>query len=130
MTTRKKNGRPTVMTIEVIEKLEGAFLLGCSDNEACFIAKISPAALYNYQDKHPEFTERKTLMKEYPTYLARQAVTNGFKRDPNLALKYLERKAKAEFSLRTETDITTDGQPLKALVEFIDARQSSNTNTD
>ena len=125
---RKKLGRPTVMTPEVIEKLEGAFLLGCTDNEAVFIANISPAALYQYQEANPAFTERKALMKEYPTYLARQAVTNGFKRDPKLALAYLERKAKSEFSLRTETDVTSGGQPLKALVEFVNGNNDNKTS--
>lgn len=94
-------GRPTVFDELTLQKLEEAFLLGCSDLEACFVANISSSSLYNYQRENPEFLQRKQQMKEYPTYLARQSVIKGFK-DGDLALKYLERKKKDEFSIRQE----------------------------
>lgn len=102
--------RPTVMTQEVIDKLEYAFALGCSDNEACLHADISPATLYNHQEKHPEFLERKTLLKDRPLFLAREAVLKGFRHDPNLGLKYLERKLRNEFSLKVEQDLNHSGE--------------------
>jgi hypothetical protein len=95
-------GRPTVMTPEVIAKLEEAFAWGCTDIEACLWADIAPATLYQYQEKNPEFTERKEELKETPIMLARQSVLRGMKNNPELALKFLERKAKKEFSLRSE----------------------------
>lgn len=95
-------GRPTVMTPELIAKLEYAFSLGCTDNEACFHADIAPATLYKYQDQNPAFTERKHLLKDSPIFLARQSVLRGLKDSPELALKFLERKKKDEFSLRSE----------------------------
>ena len=52
---RDNFGRPTVMTNPVLEKLEWAFLLGCSDKEACLWANIAPATLYNYQTKFPGY---------------------------------------------------------------------------
>lgn len=97
-------GRPTVMTQEVVNKLEYAFSIGCSDLEACFYADISKQTLYNYQAKNPEFIDRKERLKENPTFLARATLVNGVKSDPDLALKYLERKKKDEFSLRVENE--------------------------
>lgn len=98
-------GRPTVMTDEVISRLEEAFVWGCTDNEACLWADIAPATLYKYQDKNPEFTERKDALKQTPILQARKSVINGFT-DPRIALQFLERKKKDEFSLKTETEIT------------------------
>lgn len=122
-------GRKSVMTPETIEKLEQAFLYGATDKEACLVADISPAALYQYQEKNPKFTERKALLKEMPVYQAREAVIKSFRRDPNLALKYLERKKKSEFSLRTETDVTSGGEKVNiALVRFEDGDDRDKTS--
>jgi hypothetical protein len=95
-------GRPPKLTKEVILKLEEAFLLGCSDLEACLVADISKTALYNYQAKHPEFVDRKEMLKKTPIYKARKCVVEECENNPDLALKYLERKNKKEFSLRQE----------------------------
>ena len=89
------------MTPKVIAKLEEAFAWGCSDVEACLWADIATKTLYVYQEKHPEFAQRKAELKEKPILLARKSVVNGL-RNPDLALKFLERKAKSEFSLRQE----------------------------
>jgi hypothetical protein len=98
-------GRPTKMTDETVKKLEEAFLLGCSDLEACFYAEISKQTLYNYQDKFPKFVDRKEQLKQNPFLIARKSVIEGMEEDPKLALAYLERKKKGEFSLRTETAV-------------------------
>lgn len=101
-------GRPTVMSDEVLRKLNEAFAFGASDKEACFYADIAPATLYKYQDVHPEFVERKDLLKERPILLARQSVIRGLENDPHLSLKYLERKRRKEFALRQEVGVDTD----------------------
>ena len=94
--------RPTVMTPEVIAKLEEAFAWGCTDIEACLWADIATPTLYVYQEKNPEFLERKNALKETPVMLARKSVLAGIKNNPELALKLLERKKKSEYSLRQE----------------------------
>lgn len=95
-------GRPTIVTPDILAKLEYAFALGCTDLEACFYANISKSTLYNYQEKHPEFVERKEELKERPIFIAREAVVNGLQTDPKLSLSYLERKKNKEFALRAE----------------------------
>lgn len=97
-----KGGRPTRMTIEVLNKLNEAFAFDCTDEEACLYAEITPKTLYNYQKKSPEFLQRKQLLKQTPFLLARQSIISGFKGNPEIALKYMERKKKDEFSLRLE----------------------------
>ena len=97
-------GRPTVMTPEVISKLEEAFSMGCGDREACLHANISTQPLYDYQTLHPEFTERKAMLKEKLILKSRQnvqlAIDTG---DRDMTKWYLERKKKAEFSTRSES---------------------------
>jgi len=108
----KAVGQPTVMTDDVLRILEQCFLIGCTDEEACNTAGIATTTLYNYQVKHPEYTEQKALLKTSPTYKARKAVVDNLEADPYLALKFLERKKKDEFSLRSELT-GADGEKLE-----------------
>jgi hypothetical protein len=99
---KQKIGRPTKMTPMTVNKLEQAFSYGCTDIEACLYAGISKQTLYNYQDKNPEFVDRKEALKETPILLARKTVVEALKDDPALALKFLERKRRDEFSLHNK----------------------------
>lgn len=118
-------GRPTVMTPETLALLREAFLMDCSDEEACLFAKISPDALYDYQRAHPEYSEQKRLMKQNPFLVARRSVLNTMERDGELALKYLERKKKLEFSLRQELT-GENGSPLQVnVISYKDADNNS-----
>jgi hypothetical protein len=108
-----KVGRPSAMTDQVIAKLEEAWMLGCSDLEACYFADISKDALYDYQKLNPEFTERKERFKKHPTLIARRTVVRQINSDGDLALKYLERKERDEFSTKSElnTNLTFTQMP-------------------
>lgn len=112
--------RPTVMTPEVIAKLEEAFAWGCTDREACLWAGIAQPTLYLYQEKHPEFIDRKEALKDTPILNSRATVARSVKKDPRMAMDYLSRKKKDEFSTKAETDITSGGNALSPiLVKFI-----------
>lgn len=109
MPKKKSNaGRPTKMTETTIKKLEEAFALGCSDGEACFYADISKQTLYDYQAKYPQFVDRKESLKQRPVLMARQSVVKDLSSNSDLALKYLERKVKNEFSTRQENENTNN----------------------
>lgn len=124
--TINKGGRPTSMTQDVLNKLENAFSLGCSDEEACFYAEISPATLYNYQNSHPEFLERKNLLKERLVLMSRQVVADALaKDDRDMAKWYLEKKKKAEFSSRIE-NTGANGEPMR--VKYITLEEQEETN--
>ena len=98
-------GRPTVMSPSTIARLEDAYEMGCTDVEACLHAGIAKQTLYNYEKDHPEFIERKNDLKHHPTLMARQVVRNCLKdKDKAVSQWYLERKARNEFSTKTEID--------------------------
>jgi len=94
-------GRPTVMTPDVINKLESVFAIGGTDKEACAYADISHQTLYDYQHNNPEFVERKEMLKERPFIKARQTIVKALD-NPADAQWFLERKRKSEFAARTE----------------------------
>ncbi len=91
-------GRPTVMTAEIIAKLSAAYSWGASDKEACGFAEISPSSLYYYQRLHPEFSERKTHMREQMILRARKGVVESFDRNAEMAWRYLTSKRPEEFN--------------------------------
>jgi hypothetical protein len=93
------------MSEEKIKKLEEAFALDCSVGEACFYAEISHQTYYNWLEAKPELVERFKALRERPVLLARTAVVNKIKEgDADVAMKYLERKRKAEFSTKVEQE--------------------------
>ena len=100
---KNKGGRPTVMTIETIGKLEEAFLSGATDKEACFYADIHPDTLYVYCKENPEFSLRKEALKDSPKLRAKMNIVEAIQGgDKPLSQWYLERKAKDEFANRSE----------------------------
>ena len=116
---KKTAGRPTVMTQDVVNKLEQAWSMGCSDVEACLHADISKQTLYDYQAKHPEFVDRKERLKEMLVLKARTVIADALNRkDENTAKWYLERKAKKEFSTRQEVT-GEDGAPIVPTIEIL-----------
>lgn len=108
MTKRKANPqkwwRPVEMTPEKIKKLEEAFAMDCSLWEACFYAEISKQTYYNRIERKPELLERFEALREKPVLLARQSVIKNMQNNGELALKYLERKKKNEFTPKTEVE--------------------------
>lgn len=103
MTKKSLVGRPTVMTDDTIDKLQQSWAMGCSDLEACCYAGVSAAALYNYQKAHPDFVDRKAVLKERMVLKAREVVHKALQEgDKDMAKWYLERKKKDEFSTKVE----------------------------
>ena len=112
----KRAGRPTAVTDSVLNKLEEAFSMGCSDVEACLFAGISRQTLYDYQAKFPKFVDRKNLLKETLILKSRSIIADCLEnKDENTAKWYLERKKKDEFGTRTEVT-GKDGETLQAPV--------------
>ena len=86
----------------VVSKLEFSWALGASDAEAAFLAEISPAALSRLLADDPKISERKEALKNKPVLEARKCLVEAIRTDPELALKYLERVRKNEFSTKSE----------------------------
>ena len=102
----KKTGRPSVMTQEVVGKLEFAFAFDSTVEEACFYVGISPDTYYTFCKQHPDFSERITALRCAPTLMARMTVLRAAEHDADLALKFLERKRPQEFSTRAQVHHT------------------------
>lgn len=100
-------GRKTIMTPEVINKLEQVFALDGTVKEACFFAEISHETYYNFLEKNPEYRERFEALRNKPVLKARQTLIKSLDM-PKYALKYLERKKKNEFG--NSLDLTTGGE--------------------
>ena len=121
-------GRPTLMDKITLKKLEDAFSNGASDVEACFLANISHQTLYNYQDKFPEFVERKTALKEMIKYQAKTKVKKTIEKELgcDTAKWYLERRDK---DFKSKSDMTSDDKALTPLlVKFLEDEQSNTDN--
>ncbi len=120
-------GRPKIINNHILQKLEWAFKLGATDREACNEAVISPQTLYNYQAKNPDFLEQKDAWKSSPIFKARKTVVEHLETDPNLALKYLEKKLPEEFGKRVVAEVI-QGNPAtmspEDLAAWIEARNA------
>lgn len=116
-------GRPSEMSEEKIKKLEEVFAIDGSVGEACFYADISKTTYYNWLEKKPELVGRFEALRNRPVLKARQTVVKGLDA-PEFALKYLERKRKAEFG--NSVDITSGNEPIApVLVKFIDGNNNN-----
>jgi len=95
-------GRKKTIDEEVLNKLRFAYLYGCSDDEACAYADISRQTLWRHRKTNPDFEEWRDMLRQNPYMLARKTIVDHLDKDPDFALKYMERKRKNEFSPRTE----------------------------
>ena len=109
-------GRPTVMTDEVILKLEEAFIVGCTDLEACCYADVSKSSLYKYCEENPEFSERKETLKNQPVMKARFIIKDSLNEgDLTTANKVIDRKEGQKITQETTVIELTHEQWLDSL---------------
>jgi hypothetical protein len=107
---KNKGGRPTVMTPEIVAKLEQAFAIDATVEEACSYADISRDAFYDHLKREPRFSDRIAELRQRPVLKARQTVVKSLD-TPQGAQWYLARKRKNEFAERLE-NTGADGVPL------------------
>lgn len=116
---KQKVGRKTVMTPEVVTKLEEAFSRDCTDTEACIFAGISRMTLHRYQEDNPEFCDRKALLKDTLVLKARTNIAERIEKgDLETSKWYIERKKRGEFSTRQEVT-GEDGAPIVPTIEIL-----------
>lgn len=117
----KPNGRPTVMTESTIGKLKEGFAQGFSVRNACIWADISQDTYFEYCKKHPSFSDQCKTLQQKPLIksilVINKALNEG---DVGTAKWYAERKAKDEFSLKTETEHSGE---VKSKVVYIEKEE-------
>ena len=98
----------TKMNDNTLEKLEKCFAAGCTVLEACSVAEISKSTFYNYEQANPEWREYRQALQARTIAEARMILVNGLKDNPELALKFLERVKKDEFSTKVVNQVDQD----------------------
>ncbi len=104
-------GRPTVLTPDVLRKLEDAFTNAFTDEMACLYAGISKTTLYDYCKENEAFAERKELLKNSPNLKAQNELVKGIEGNVSQARWWAEHrmpdfmpKTKVEHTGKIETD--------------------------
>ena len=93
--TKKKHpwGRPTVITDEVIQKLESIFRIDWTVWEACSYAWIWTSTYYDHINSNEEFSVKMKAAQDYPYILARKTLMKWIKDwDNRAAIEYLKRR--------------------------------------
>lgn len=119
---KNKGGRPPAITPEVIAKLTEAFKIDMTVEEACTYAKISKDTYYRKCKMDQGFSDECERARQFATVKARRIVIEKMEDDGGLALKYLERKRKEEFSPRVEQQVEVNS--IMALVKAQEEAES------
>lgn len=117
-------GRPTVMTPEVVVKLEHAFAIDSTVEEACSYAEISRNSFYDYLQKNPDFSNRIEELRQRPVLAARERAVKGIHESYGNAMDYLKRKKKLEFAERIE-QTGADGKELQINIISFDGNNDT-----
>jgi len=101
----------------VLQKLEQAWAMGCPDVEAAAYADVSHAALSDFLKRNPAIADRKARLLQKPFLAARNAILKKISEgDADLALRYMERKKKAEFSTLQQVEVSEQA-PYRSLTD-------------
>lgn len=113
---------------EVIEILKPYFQLGCSVNKACKHAGIAQSTVQTWIDNDEELRLKIDAWQGEVSVAARKALRTAIESN-NVApaIEWLKRKEKDEFSDRTETDITSKGNEIKAITGMTIAKDEKSS---
>lgn len=99
------SGRPTVITDDVVRKLEAALQGGFSVSEACLVSGISRAAYYERKASDEVFADKMELAKKWVTIRAKKVVVQAISdANFNAAKWWLEHKSRNEFGLHASDE--------------------------
>ena len=113
-TNRKIAAAVTKLRPEVVKKLEEAFSIDATIEEACFYADISRETYYQWIRKNKELADRFAALRNKPVLKARTTVVKELGSSYQNAMDYLKRKKKLEFGDSNRTEVTgKDGEPIK-----------------
>lgn len=121
-----KTGRKTVMTDEVIRKIEEVAALDGSVAEMAYYAGIHVDTLYAHLKENQKFSDRINALRERPILKARQTIVKSLD-DPQNAHWYIERKRKKEFSTKQEVELSGGLTIGKVLDELEQQNERSKT---
>lgn len=121
-----KVGAPEIDREDVVEKLRQAFLMGCSDTEACLFANVSRSFYYDILLKEkPELKDIFKDCRENPKLLAKTNLFNALKNgDMDVSVLVLSRtdeeyKPKAKVTHDGKVDVAPDDMAIQRIDEII-----------
>ena len=74
---KKKLGRPTKMTAEVVEKLEDALKFGSSVTEACYLSGVSRDFFYQHYQSNQDFSDKMERARGWLSIQAKHTLANS-----------------------------------------------------
>ncbi len=87
---------------DYIANIEEYLKVGCSIHEACLNGEVPYRTVMDYYENDEEIRKKIDRLKKHSIYIARKSVFDHMAKDGKLALSFLERKKKDEFSLKSE----------------------------
>ena len=118
-TTKKRSnkgagGRPSIMTKDVVNKLEIAYTAGSNDTQACDFADISRTTLYKYINEQEGFADKIEQWKQRLKLRAKMNIQNAINDgDKDTSKWYLEKTDEA-FNPKNKQELTgKDGNPIE-----------------
>jgi hypothetical protein len=116
LVTTRTRGRPTVFEPDTVHKLEQAFAIGCTVEEACSVSGVSRSAYYKRLEDDEQFMDKMERARLYMIIQARHTVAQAVRRgDVKTSMWYLERKCKDEFGKADLLHVRTE--PLDDLTD-------------
>jgi len=104
----RNRGRPTVFNQNTVHKLEQAFNIGCSVEEACLVSGVSRSAYYKKIETDPDFMDKMERSKLFAVLMARNTVCQAIMRgDVKTSMWFLERKRREEFGTCNHTQASS-----------------------
>lgn len=98
----KYSDNPWWANKEKVMKLIQGYKMDCKPAELRILAGITERQLYDFIYSHRELCKIFDDFRKTPTLRARATLVRSVSEDPNIALKYLERKETEEFKQRSE----------------------------
>lgn len=122
-------GRPTILTPELVKKLEAAAQYDCSIPEMAFSAGISKQDLYNWINKDKALFDRLEALRNTPVIKARTAVVQGIV-NFETGIEYLKNKRSDEFNTKTTTELKGGLAVNKSALSIKDFQESLKKTND
>ncbi|MDE2233373.1 MAG: hypothetical protein KGJ90_04665 [Patescibacteria group bacterium] len=95
-----KGGRPIALDPAALMVIEDSLRSGATITRALQNAMISRTAWNTFNELNPDYKSRAEMLMQGAISRAEKTLTEALKHDPELALKYLERKLPDEYSLK------------------------------
>lgn len=92
--TKNLGGRPSIYSVEIVEKLESILKIGGTIDEACSYAMIDKQTYYNWIEAKEGFSTKMEAAQKYPDIVAKNIVVDSMikQKDLTTAKWWLEKR--------------------------------------